>query len=278
MNIRISIITPTFNQGGYIEQAIRSVGNQNYNNLEYLIIDGGSTDNTLKVISKYQNLISYCVSEKDNGQTDAINKGFKRATGDILNWLNSDDLLTSESLVKIAEAFQKHPEIDIIYGDTNQIRENGDLVYVNKVVPFDWNMLLYGRILAAQPSVFFRRSLLKRIGFLDENLYFCMDLDFWIRAGKQNAVFMPLYETLSCNRFHKNTKTMKYRGILESEHRSIHKKMKLPYTKTTLTDNKTVYNFIRNSYRLKYGAMKMLHRKDFEINQSHKIRKQTRAS
>ena len=126
---KISIITPSFNQADYLEETILSIINQNYPNLEYIIIDGGSTDNSVEIIKKHEKNIDYWVSEKDNGQSHAINKGFAKATGEILNWINSDDILAENALIKIAEAYLKRKNDNIvILGNGFEIDENGKVL------------------------------------------------------------------------------------------------------------------------------------------------------
>ncbi|GAG62509.1 unnamed protein product [marine sediment metagenome] len=125
---RISVITPSYNQGRFLEKTILSVLNQNYPNLEYIIIDGGSTDESINIIKKYENYIDYWVSEKDRGQADALNKGFKKATGDIIGWQNSDDIYLPSVFLKIAELFKQNPKIDIIYGNRFDIDEDNNII------------------------------------------------------------------------------------------------------------------------------------------------------
>jgi glycosyltransferase involved in cell wall biosynthesis len=194
---KISIITPSFNQGQYLEETILSVIEQKYSNLEYIIIDGGSTDNSVEVIKKYEKHISYWVSEKDSGQSEAINKGFKKATGEIIAWLNSDDLYCSNTLADIGKLFNDHQDATIIYGDVVNFSNSGKELYVvNQFEQFDF----FSRVSIHQPSVFWRRSVFKEIGLLNESLHYCMDYDFWMRlffnyrSVKANAVFSRFRE------------------------------------------------------------------------------------
>lgn len=125
---RVSIITPSYNQGEFIEETINSVISQTYENIEYLIIDGASTDSTLKVIAKYSSSISKVISEKDAGQSDAINKGIRLATGDLITWLNSDDLLEPQAIEQAVSTFIEYPEIDFVYGDVKLIDEDSNQI------------------------------------------------------------------------------------------------------------------------------------------------------
>jgi glycosyltransferase involved in cell wall biosynthesis len=178
---KISIITPSFNQGQYLEQTIQSVIQQNYPNLEYIIIDGGSSDNTLDLISKYERNIYYWVSESDSGQSNAINKGLQKATGEIINWLNSDDLLTEQSLFEIAKEFRIYnPDILCGYCDYfssdplfNPIRHRTFLCKDAELT------LLKGEI--NQPSMFYKASIFKDLAGVNNDLNCVMDLDLFYR-------------------------------------------------------------------------------------------------
>ncbi|MFM7024380.1 MAG: glycosyltransferase family 2 protein [Flavobacteriales bacterium] len=177
--LKISIITPSYNQGRYIEETIRSVVDQNYPNLEYIIMDGGSKDNTVEVIKKYADKITYWESKKDKGQSDAINKGLKKASGDIVAWLNSDDMYTENALQRVADIFAKNPDVDIVYGNVWQFYPKGKTEkHINK--KFNPKQFLTG-VNMHQPSVFWRRKVHEEIGFLDEALYYTMDYDLWLR-------------------------------------------------------------------------------------------------
>lgn len=197
MSLKISIIVPSFNQGKYIEQTLFSVINQTYKNFELIVIDGGSTDETLDVIKKYDNEIAYWISEKDRGQSEAINKGFKVATGQILAWLNSDDLYCNNTLEEISKLFSQNIDVDIVYGDVINFSENGKELYVqNKFELYDF----FSRVSIHQPGVFWRKSVIDEIGMLNESLHYCMDYDFWMKlffnfkAIKVNTVFSRFRE------------------------------------------------------------------------------------
>ncbi|MET0463960.1 MAG: glycosyltransferase family 2 protein [Chitinophagaceae bacterium] len=180
---KITIITPSFNQGQYIEDTILSIIEQNYPNLEYIIIDGGSTDETVSVIEKYSDRISYWVSEKDKGQSDAINKGFRMATGDIINWINSDDQLMPGSLHAIAAYFNKHKDVILVHGRIAYFGE-GISSFTSKNLPAgDLEKRYVAHICMPQPASFYRRQLLNEQGLLDETLHFSMDTDLFVRAG-----------------------------------------------------------------------------------------------
>lgn len=270
---KISIITPSCNQGQFLEQSILSVLKQEYPNLEYIIIDGSSTDASVEIIKKYGNDLAYWVSEPDKGQTEAINKGFAIASGEIISWLNSDDFLLPNALYSVAKKFQANPKIDFVYGDTQQVSQDGKIIYTNKIIPFDKNVLIYGRILATQPSVFFRKSVFGKIGLLNQDFEFCMDLDFWIRAFQKGLKFSHTYQTISANRFHKDTKTVNKQNILVKEHQIIHSNIGMKYVKLPKAVKNFIYFFLQKAFRLKWGIKKIIIRGDIGINRSQKIKK-----
>ena len=178
----ITIITPSYNQGDYIEDTILSILNQDYPRLEYIIIDGGSTDQTVEIIKKYSDRISYWVSEKDRGQSHAINKGFERATGEIINWINSDDQLMPGTLHKLAAAFTADPELMMLHGRIEYFGETTPYYSVNLPAK-DLTTRYVSHICMPQPATFYRRKLLLEQGLLDESLHFSMDTDLFVRAG-----------------------------------------------------------------------------------------------
>jgi glycosyltransferase involved in cell wall biosynthesis len=177
--LKFSIITPTFNQAQYIEQTILSVINQDYYNIELIIIDGGSTDGTIDIIKRYEDRLAYWVSEKDKGQSHAINKGLQYVTGDVMNWLNSDDWLEAGAVSKIIQYFQNYPEIDVVFGNCNIVYPEIETKIYNAVAfnPIDFA----SRISVHQPSTFWRTSLMRNIGKVDESLNYCMDYDLWAK-------------------------------------------------------------------------------------------------
>jgi glycosyltransferase involved in cell wall biosynthesis len=203
--LKISIITPSFNQGQFIEETILSVLNQNYPNLEYIIIDGGSTDNTIDIIKKYEDRVSYWVSEPDHGQSHAINKGFKKATGDIVTWLNSDDMLYSGALQNVNDKFIHNPTIDFLYGECEEWFQSGE----KKIIPLPQKKLDVKRIYGFpyfQPSSFYKRSALFDIGLLNEALNFSMDRDLFLRFSI-NKHILKIEEILAIYRHHDDSKS-----------------------------------------------------------------------
>ena len=193
-------------QGRFIDSTIRSVLGQNYKNLEYLVIDGGSKDETVEVIQKYANRLSYWVSEKDKGQTDALLKGFRQSTGEIQGWLCSDDLLLPGALEKVGQFFAQHPHIDFIFGDALWIDAAGQLISPKKEMGWNRFVYLFDHNYLPQPSCFWRRSLFERAGGLDINLHLTMDSDLWLRFSHHTRPH-HLDAYLSCMRFYPEQKT-----------------------------------------------------------------------
>lgn len=186
---RIAVITPSFNQVRFLERTIQSVLDQNYPELEYIIVDGGSTDGSVDLIRKYSDRLSWWVSEEDAGQSAAINKGLRRATGEILGWLNSDDTLASGALHAIAAAYSRRPDVELLYGHTCQIDENDVVTRRLCAVPTNAGELMrYNANIFSQPGTTWRRQLQERIGLLDESLHCAMDADYWIRAAKAGVL------------------------------------------------------------------------------------------
>lgn len=203
---KISIITPSFNQGEFLEETIRSVLMQNYSNLEYIIIDGGSTDNSIEIIERYSDFITFWVSEPDNGQTDAINRGFNLSTGEIMGWLNSDDILLPDALNHIADTFMQNPETKIVTGLRKIIDVNSNFMY----------NFFHGRPLSehirhmcdiGQETTYWHRSLWESLGELDPNFNFAMDYDYWQRAIHAGYEFTLIPHYIGALREHSESKS-----------------------------------------------------------------------
>jgi len=209
---RITVVTPSYNQAQFLEQTIHSVLQQGYPNLEYIIIDGGSTDNSIEIIKKYEKYLAYWVSEKDRGQTHAINKGFEKSTGDVLAYLNSDDLYVPNTLKTIGTYFQQNHHHNFVYGNVQIINENGNVVKNKKQPPFDYIMgcMIGFGLLIDQPSAFWRREVYKSIGPFNEELQFNMDEEYWSRVS-QKFQMIHLDKYLAKVRWHNNSKTVKNR-------------------------------------------------------------------
>jgi len=180
----VSIVTPSFNQAPFLEETIRSVLDQDYPNLEYWIIDGGSTDGSLEIIERYAPRLAGWVSEKDRGQTDALNKGFGWARGEILAWLNSDDTYQPGVVSEAVDFLTQNPDVGLVYGDANLIDEQGEVLGKFPAAQTDYERLRRGYVHIPQQSAFFRASLWKQVGPLDPSFYFAMDYDLWVRLAK----------------------------------------------------------------------------------------------
>lgn len=204
---KISIVTPSFNQGRYLEKTILSVLEQGYPNLEYIIIDGKSSDNSVEIIKKYEKHLKYWVSEEDRGQSHAINKGFAHATGDLLGWLNSDDYYAPGALKTVAEVYGAKPLAGAIVGAGEMVDMSGELLHHTE--PFDVTVESLYRWLDRffwQPSCFFTCSAWEECGPLDEELHYAMDLDLWLKIAKRFP-FFTLNSMLSTSLKHPEAKT-----------------------------------------------------------------------
>lgn len=216
--LQLSVIIPSFNQAQYLEQTLLSIIDQNIENIEIIVMDGGSTDGSVDIIKQYAHKLSYWVSEPDRGQSHAINKGFARAKGDIIAWLNSDDLYLHDTLSTVLGAFNSNPDIDLIYADVINFDENRKEQYytVPKFEPFDF----LSRVTIHQPAVFWRKKIFEKIGYLDESLHYVMDYDYWTR------IFFS-FNTLKINkplakfRVHAASKTSSNPSVMYLEWRKV---------------------------------------------------------
>jgi glycosyltransferase involved in cell wall biosynthesis len=206
---KISIVTPSYNQGVYLADTIRSVLGQGYPNLEYIIIDGGSTDNSVEIITKYASHLTYWQSEKDEGQAQAINKGFSIATGDIVGWLNSDDMYLPGTLDFIAETFKNGllATPSVLIGNCIFLREREKIVKANNVKAATETLDLEWYDYVIQPSSFWTRETVEKVGELNENMHYAFDWEWFIRCIRMGVVFHPVDRFLSVYRVHDAHKT-----------------------------------------------------------------------
>lgn len=204
----VSIITPSFNQADFLEATIQSVLEQSYPHIEYIIIDGGSTDGSVDIIKKYEGQIASWVSEQDKGQTDAINKGFSKAKGDILAWINSDDAYANPNAVADAVNFLiANPEVAMVYADCNFIDEQGKIIGKFASRQTDYAKLRTGYVHIPQQTMFFRAKYWKELGPLDPSFYFAMDYDLWVRIAKHAPIKYLPGKTWANFRIHTSSKT-----------------------------------------------------------------------
>lgn len=204
---KISIVTPSYNQEQFLERTILSVINQNYPNLEYIIIDGGSTDGSVDIIKKYQKYLAYWISERDSGQSEAINKGFQKATGEIYAYLNSDDILELNVLKRINEIFTTQKKLDLIYSNCKIIDENDHILRLSIALPFNLREHLANIFAIPQPSTFWKREVFEKVGGFNTGNHTCMDSEFFAVAYKLGFNFKACDEIWSSFRIHNKSKT-----------------------------------------------------------------------
>lgn len=207
----VTIVTPSFNQGQFLEQTIQSVLGQDYPRLEYIVMDGGSSDNSREILQRYAERLAYWESQPDRGQAEAINKGLRRAQGDILGWLNSDDVLLPGVVRRTVEVFARHPEVDVIYGHLERIDADGRVV-PTPLLPKDQVTFgkerVIGECVVNQPGSFWRRSVMEKAGMLDDSLQYVMDYEYWIRLALAGANFLRLPQTAARFRLSSGSKTV----------------------------------------------------------------------
>lgn len=241
---KISIVTPSFNQAQFLERTILSILNQNYPNLEYLIIDGGSTDGSVDIIKKYEKYLAYWVSEPDNGQTDAIKKGFEKSTGNILAWLNSDDIYLSGTLHKAANFFQEYIDTDLIFGNIYLIDENDNSIDELRFTDFDFETLIFEGGNLHQTGTFWKRDFYEKVGSINPRYEFSMDIDLFCRMGKLGK-FTHINHYLAAFRIHDYSKSSTSKQKMREENLEIFHR----YIKKNASNEYLLYK--KNYYRLK---------------------------
>jgi len=206
---KISIITPSYNQGQFLEDTILSVLNQNYPNLEYIITDGGSTDGSVEIIKKYEKYITYWVSEPDRGQSHALNKGLVKATGDWIGWQNSDDVYLQECFNNFVNIIKKYPQYDVIFGNKVVIHEDSNIntCKIQLYFPSDTSIYVNTGMTMCNQSSFIRRIIFSEYGLLDEQLDFAMDHDFFLRLLVNNVNIFHSPMILGASRYHDGSKS-----------------------------------------------------------------------
>ncbi|MBF2083862.1 MAG: glycosyltransferase [Thermoleptolyngbya sp. C42_A2020_037] len=216
---KISIVTPSYQQGQFIEETIRTVLLQGYPNLEYIIMDGGSQDETVEIIRRYERFLTSWVSERDRGQSDAINKGWSASTGDILYWLNSDDLLLPGTLAKVAEAFNREEGTQIVSGVCSVTDSKLVEYRIKPPRDFDIEYFLMGELGPGQPAVFISRAVFEKVGPVDESLHYTMDREYWTRISYlcPGIKAVKLSDKLAISREWFDCKSVKNMGIAYQE-------------------------------------------------------------
>lgn len=189
---KVSVVTPSYNQAQFLEASIRSVLEQDYPNIEYIVIDGGSKDDSVEIIQKYADRLDYWVSEKDKGHADALNKGFTRATGEILAWLNSDDIYYPGAVSEAVAFLNENPQVGMVYANANLIDQDGRTIGKFAAKQTDYRNLMRGSVHIPQATTFFRADLWLQVGPLDLSLFFAFDYDLWVKLAKVSEIrYLP---------------------------------------------------------------------------------------
>ena len=218
--MKISVVTPSFNQAEFIDSTMRSIHDQSYPELEHIVIDGGSTDGSVEIIEKYADRLAYWTSERDDGQTDALIKGFDRATGDIFCWLNSDDLFETNSLHEVADFFRQNPNVHFVFGDSTWIDRNGQPFKPKREHGWNRFVWMYDHNFIPQPSAFWRADLYRAVGGLDRQFNLAMDADLWIRFA-QSTQPQHVKRLWSRMRFYPEQKNTRMRAASAAESAAI---------------------------------------------------------
>jgi len=231
---RISVITPSFNQAAFLERTMLSVLEQDYPDLEYIVIDGGSTDGSVDIIRKYQDRLAFWISEPDRGQVHAINKGLQRATGEWLAWQNSDDVFYPGAFQRVARAAKRYPVAALIIGDINLIDESDKVIRDLKYVRPTYGSLLAEGMVLSNQAAFWRQSLHSRIGWLDESLHYGFDYEWFLRILRTTNRAVHVSQCLGAFRAHEATKSSRYQVRFDEEYRSILRGREMPRWRVNL--------------------------------------------
>jgi glycosyltransferase involved in cell wall biosynthesis len=226
---RISVITPSFNQGRYLAQTLDSVLSQGYPNLEYIVIDGGSSDDSIEHLRARSDRLAYWYSEKDAGHADALNKGFRRATGDVLTFINSDDYLLPGSLWAVAKYFSQHPVADMLYGNLQFVDAYGRLIMERRMTRFFASGYLWGGSDLLQPGTFWRRRVYETVGEFSLEYLFSFDAEFFYRAVLGGARVEFTRQFLAAFRVHPDAKTARLQDVAAANMRALEQRFLSPH-------------------------------------------------
>ena len=227
---RITIVMPSYNQSRYLAEAIQSILEQNYPDLEFMILDGESTDGSQEIIKHYSGHLAYWHSRQDEGQADALLQGFSRATGELMGWLNSDDVLLPGALFQIVQAYKSHPNGGIFGGNVLVINEQGNILRFWRTPSTAGWLARYGWCVISQPGSFFTRKAYKAVGGLHRDLHFIMDADLYLRMMKNHSRYVKVDAWVSGFRLHSSSKTVMGSSNFDIEYESVRQKY-LPWTK-----------------------------------------------
>jgi len=206
MSRSFSVVTPSFNQGDFIRATIESVLEQDIDNLQYIVMDGGSSDQTVAILKDHGHRLTF-FSEPDEGTADALNRGFALCSNDFIGWLNSDDIYYPQTLTRVLELFDEHPDVDVVYGRAHHIDEGGAIIEEYPTSKWSFEEMI-DHCIISQPAAFFRREVVKRFGGLDQTHKYCVDYEFWIRLAKKGAQFLYVPEFFAATRLHDAAKTV----------------------------------------------------------------------
>jgi glycosyltransferase involved in cell wall biosynthesis len=217
----MSIVIPSFNQGGFIERTIESIISQGYPNLELILMDGGSTDQTMSIVDRYRKYFCHIESGPDGGQSAALCKGFGLAKGKYISWLNSDDTYCEGALLSVGRYLAKQPKIEFVYGNMNIIDAQDELIAFRRTPKFVLGVMKYAFLTVAQHSAFWTKDLYDRVGGIDRDLKFCMDFDLFVRMA---SVYAPQHVDITIGNFriHGESKTSNFEEIRKREDRTVH--------------------------------------------------------
>ena len=245
--MKLSIITPSFNQAQYLPLTIRSVLGSTRKPDEYFVIDGASSDGSVDIIRGFESQLTKWISENDSGQAEAINKGFALATGDIIGWLNSDDLILPDAFEKVMATFEQNPDAAMVYGDANAIDQDGRLINIQRFALYSLEDLMQFRIIC-QPAVFFRRSALLQAGPMDMSYHYLLDHQLWLRIAQHgNLIYLPT--TLAAARYHSQAKNLLHTSKFGQEAFRIIDWMR--------TDEMLAHRFLRHKKAIWAGAYRL---------------------